>query len=45
VTTDGVPLLLPAAEAARWKRDDEHRTEHLAPAPAPREPWPKAPRR
>jgi hypothetical protein len=41
VSPDGVPLLLPAAEAARWKRDDTHWTKHLA--PAPREPWSKAP--
>jgi hypothetical protein len=43
VEPDGVPLLLPAAEAAKWKPDDKHWTEYLGPAPRPREPEPKAP--
>jgi|ERR1039458_7626088 hypothetical protein len=43
VTPDGVPLLLPATEAAKWKPDDRHWTEYLSPAPAPREPRPPQP--
>jgi hypothetical protein len=42
VVPDGVPLLLPAAEAAKWKPDDRPWTEYLSPAPAPREPGPRA---
>ena len=36
VTADGEPLLLPPAEAARWKRDDRDWTDYLSPAPGPR---------
>ena len=43
VVPDGVPLLLPPEEAAKWKPDDRHWTEHLSPAPPPREPGPTAP--
>ena len=37
VVPDGVPLLLPPEEAAKWKPDDKHWTEYLSPAPRPRE--------
>ena len=43
VAPDGVPLLLPPEEAAKWKPDDRHWTEYLTPAPAPREPGSNAP--
>ena len=33
VVPDGVPLLLLPEEAAKWKPDDRHWTEHLTPAP------------
>jgi hypothetical protein len=42
VVPDGVPLLLPPAEAAWWKPSDRHWTEYLSPAPLPREPGPRA---
>jgi hypothetical protein len=43
VVPDGLPLLLPPEEAAKWKPDDRHWTEHLSPAPPPRELGPRAP--
>jgi hypothetical protein len=43
VVPDGVPLLLPPEEAAKWKPDDRHWTEYLSPAPRPREPGSNAP--
>jgi hypothetical protein len=43
VVPDGVPLLLPPEEAAKWKPDDRHWTDYLSPAPAPREQGRKAP--
>ncbi len=33
VTADGEPLLLPPEEAARWKPEGRHWTEHMGPAP------------
>jgi hypothetical protein len=33
IVPDGVPLLLPPAEAAWWKPSDRHWTEYLNPAP------------
>ena len=36
VETDGVPLLLSAAEAARWKPDDRHWTDYVTLAPGER---------
>jgi hypothetical protein len=36
VVPDGVLLLLSEVEAARWKPDDRHWTEHLGPAPGQR---------
>jgi hypothetical protein len=32
VVCDGEPLLLPAAEAQRWKPDAEYWADHMAPA-------------
>ena len=42
VVPDGVPHLLPPEEAARWKPDDRHWTEHLSPAPRHKESEPRA---
>ena len=33
IVPEGVPLLLPPAEAERWKPDDRHWTDYLSPAP------------
>ncbi len=33
VTADGEPLLLPLEEAARWRPDERHWTQHFGPAP------------
>lgn len=33
VTMVGEPMLLPEAEAGKWKPSNTHWTEHLAPAP------------
>jgi hypothetical protein len=43
IVPDGVPILLPPEEAAWWKPSDGHWTDYLSPAPAPREPWRRAP--
>jgi hypothetical protein len=36
VTVDGEPLLLPPAEAARWKPDHRDWADYLSPAPGHR---------
>ncbi len=42
IVPDGVPLLLPPEEAAKWKPSDRHWTEYLSPAPPPRAPGPRS---
>jgi len=36
VVPDGEPMLLPPAEAERWKPDEEYWADHLTPAPGQR---------